>query len=121
MKLLNDPRENRELLKKLPNWIVQKWSWQVNDNGWYPSCVDFCVYIKKEEADITNHATKDSKSTKNARSLATSCNSLKKTRQKKILIGSIVLLIEEFLYSVLMIFLLLLLLILMGQIVNQPC
>lgn len=52
LEILNDCRENRKILMKLPDWLVQRWSRIVADHGNpYPSFDRFAAFIKKE-ADI---------------------------------------------------------------------
>ena len=49
---LNDERENRKLLLKLPNWIVTKWSRRVYEHriahGTFPSFYAFSSFIEEE-------------------------------------------------------------------------
>ncbi|KAL5011234.1 hypothetical protein ScPMuIL_011683 [Solemya velum] len=49
--VLNDCRENRKMLMKLPEWIVQRWSRIVANYSSYPSFEVFVSFITKE-ADI---------------------------------------------------------------------
>ena len=49
--ILNDCRENRKLLQKLPDWLVQRWSRIATDTEQYPSFQTFVKFVS-EEADI---------------------------------------------------------------------
>ena len=53
LEILNDNRENRKLLQKLPNWVVNHWSRIVSASwkGMYPSFGQFTEFIT-EEASI---------------------------------------------------------------------
>lgn len=50
--ILNDCEENRKLLKKLPNWIVRKWSRiaveELDKSGEYPAFKHFTEFLLKE-------------------------------------------------------------------------
>jgi len=49
--ILNDCRENRSMLKKLPDWIVRKWSRTIteySEKGTYPSFACFVNFLAKE-------------------------------------------------------------------------
>lgn len=51
LSILNDSEENRKLLKKLPDWIVRKWSRiVVNElyaSGEYPTFGHFTEFLQK--------------------------------------------------------------------------
>ena len=50
--ILNDCRENKQLLEKLPDWLLQRWTRFVADHqGAYPPFERFADFITKE-ADI---------------------------------------------------------------------
>ena len=55
LEILNDNRENRKILKKLPDWIITRWSRIVartkQDRSAYPSFAEFARFIETE-ADI---------------------------------------------------------------------
>ena len=55
LEILNDNRENRKILKKLPDWIITRWSRIVartkQDRSAYPSFAEFAHFIETE-ADI---------------------------------------------------------------------
>ena len=55
LRFLNDDRENRKLLQKCPEWLVNRWARTVSDYkrhiGSYPSFSDFVDFLEKE-ADI---------------------------------------------------------------------
>ena len=52
LEVLNDCRENRKMLVKLPDWIVQRWSRKVADHtGVFPTFAEFVRFLSKE-ADI---------------------------------------------------------------------
>ncbi len=57
LRILNDERENRNILSKLPEWITLRWARQVTDHRKkcreYPSFHQFALFIQ-EEADIAN-------------------------------------------------------------------
>ena len=50
--ILNDSEENHKLLKKLPDWIVRKWSrvvvGELDKSGEYPSFDHFTEFVQKE-------------------------------------------------------------------------
>jgi len=55
LEILNDCRENRKLLRKLPDWVVRKWSKVVIQTvGRYPSFAEFSKFVKSE-SDMANH------------------------------------------------------------------
>ena len=55
LEILNDCRENRKLLRKLPDWVVRKWSKVVVQTvGRYPSFAEFSNFIRSE-SDMANH------------------------------------------------------------------
>lgn len=55
LQILNDCRENRKILLKLPEWLVRKWSRiAAQNNTVYPSFTTFVKFITRE-ADIANN------------------------------------------------------------------
>lgn len=59
--ILNDCEENHKLLKKLPEWIVRKWSKivveELDMTGDYPSFKRFVVFLQKESKIACNPFT----------------------------------------------------------------
>jgi len=51
LEILNDCRENRKLLQKLPDWLVVRWSHVVAEKLTFPDFKTFSEFIRKE-ADI---------------------------------------------------------------------
>ena len=51
LQILNDCRENRKLLQKLPEWVVHKWSRIAAGEALYPTFDRFATFLSKE-ADI---------------------------------------------------------------------
>ena len=52
LQCLNDCRENRRMLAKLPDYLITKWNRVISDyNGYFPSFGVFAAFIRKE-ADI---------------------------------------------------------------------
>lgn len=57
LSFLDDPRENRKILMKLPDWVVQRWRRKVNlftnEKGRFPS-FDYFVRFLFDESEIVN-------------------------------------------------------------------
>ncbi|KAJ8342685.1 hypothetical protein SKAU_G00326130 [Synaphobranchus kaupii] len=93
--ILNDCEENHKLLKKLPEWIVRKWSRivvdQLDNSGKYPDLAYFTKFLNKEvriacnpiaSPFLMNAKSTDERSSKRARALNTSTrerNSIRET------------------------------------------
>lgn len=58
MSVLNDSEENHKLLKKMPEWIVPKWSRlvvkELDKSGDYPSFNCFAEFVQKEVRIVCN-------------------------------------------------------------------
>ena len=58
LEIMNDNRENRKILKKLPDWIITRWSRFVartkQDRSAYPSLQNSLISSKQK---LTSHAT----------------------------------------------------------------
>lgn len=91
--ILNDCEENHKLLKKLPEWIVRKWSRIVVDeldkSGNYPDLKQFTVFLNKEARIACNpiaspllmtSKTADERLLKRARALNTSAQTKEPNR-----------------------------------------
>lgn len=90
--ILNDFEENHKLLKKLPEWIVRKWSRiaveQLDASGAYPDFKCFTEFVLKEariacnpiaSPYLLNSRAADEKFPKKAKSLSTSAQSKPQT------------------------------------------
>lgn len=86
--ILNDCEENRKLLKKLPNWIVRKWSRiaveELDKSGEYPAFKHFTEFLLKEariacnpiaSPFFLNSRAPDEKLSKRAKTFSTSAQS----------------------------------------------
>ncbi|KAK0152254.1 hypothetical protein N1851_006383 [Merluccius polli] len=86
--ILNDCEENHKLLKKLPDWIVRKWSRiavdELDKSGEYPAFNRFTEFVSKEARIacnpiasplFLNSRTPDEKPSKRAKALSTSAQS----------------------------------------------
>ena len=66
--ILNDCRENRKLLEKLPDWLVQRWSRIVADSKRYPLFETFVKFLTKEADIACNPITSLSQTVKDSSS-----------------------------------------------------
>lgn len=59
LKILDDCHENRNLLKKLPVWLVRKWNVIIynHSQSGYPKFADFARFIQTEARISNNHVT----------------------------------------------------------------
>ncbi len=60
LEILNDCRENRKMMSKLPDWLNRKWSKTISvhtENGSYPSFEVFVEFLLKEASVINNPLT----------------------------------------------------------------
>lgn len=86
--ILNDCGENHKLLKKLPDWIVRKWSRivveELDKSGEYPAFKHFTEFVLKEACIacnpiaspfFLNSRTPDEKPSKRAKAFSTSAQS----------------------------------------------
>ena len=55
LNILNDCRENRKMLTKLPKWLIRRWRRIVSKyTHSYPSFSEFCLFVNKEADIICN-------------------------------------------------------------------
>ena len=58
--ILNDCRENRKMLMKLPKWLIRRWRRIVsNSTHSFPSFNELCLFVNKEADIICLQETED--------------------------------------------------------------
>ena len=57
LKILNDCRENRKILQKLPEWLTHRWSRIVAHHNTYPDFKTFVEFLTKEADIVCNPVT----------------------------------------------------------------
>ena len=58
LSILNDCEENHKLLKKIPEWMLRRWSWiiveELHQSGNYPSFLRFTEFMQREANIVCN-------------------------------------------------------------------
>ena len=82
LKILNDCRENRKILQKLPEWVTRRWSRTIDTTKKYPDFKQFVEFIARE-ADIVCNPITLLKGTKSTQDKAVKFENVKTERNCK--------------------------------------
>ena len=86
LNVLNDPRQNRDMCSKLPDWLRRQWARKVNDHrkkkGGFPPFSEFVEFINQESDIVCDPVTAVDSSSKDAKEGKDKDKSPKKVKVK---------------------------------------